>query len=184
MSSTEPRLRQKYRDAVIPRLQQEFGYSNPMRVPRLEKVVLNVSMKEAVQNVKVLESAAAELAAITGQKPVIRRAKKSIANFKIRAGIPIGASVTLRRERMWEFVDRLVSLAMPRIRDFRGVSRKAFDGRGNYSIGLKEQIVFPEIEYDKVEKIHGMNISFVTTATTDAEALALLAALGLPFRAQ
>lgn len=184
MQTTEPRLRKKYRELVIPKLQQEFGYANPMRVPRLEKVVLNVSMKEAVQNVKVLESAAAEIAAITGQKPVIRRAKKSIANFKIRAGIPIGASVTLRRERMWEFLDRLVSLAMPRIRDFRGIPRKAFDGRGNYSIGLKEQIIFPEIEYDKVDKVHGMNISFVTTANTDAEALALLTALGFPFRAQ
>lgn len=182
--SNIPRFKSKYAVEVVPRLQKEFGYTNPMMVPRLQKVVLNVSMKEAVQNVKVLETAAAELTAITGQKAVIRRTKKAIANFKIRAGLPIGASVTLRADRMWEFVDRLVSLAMPRIRDFRGVPRKAFDGRGNYSFGLKEQIVFPEIDYDKVDKMHGMNITFVTSARTDAEALALLAALGMPFRAQ
>lgn len=182
--SKAPRYKDKYLTEVVPRLQKEFGYKNPMMVPRLQKVVLNVSMKEAVQNVKVLETAASELTAITGQKAVIRRTKKAIANFKIRAGLPIGASVTLRQERMWEFVDRLVSLAMPRIRDFRGVPRKAFDGRGNYSFGLKEQIVFPEIDYDKVDKMHGMNITFVTSARTDAEALALLTALGMPFRAQ
>jgi large subunit ribosomal protein L5 len=153
-----------------------------MLVPKLAKIVVNVSLKEAIQNVKLLETASAELAAITGQKPVIRRARRSIANFKLREGMPIGTSVTLRRQHMWEFLDRLISLTMPRIRDFRGISRKAFDGRGNYSMGLKEQIVFPEIEYDKVDRIHGMNITFVTTAENDAEALALLEALGMPFK--
>lgn len=176
-----PRLQKKYHDQVVARLNEEFGYANAMMVPRLKKIVLNVSMKEAIQNVKLLEAASDELALITGQKPVIRRAKKSIAGFKLRENMPIGTSVTLRRQRMWEFFDRLVSLTMPRIRDFRGVSRKAFDGRGNYSLGLKEQIVFPEIDYDKVTKIHGMNITFVTTAKTDAEALALLEHLGMPF---
>jgi large subunit ribosomal protein L5 len=177
-----PRLQAIYRDEVVPKLKQEFAYTNPMMVPRLEKIVVNVSMKEAIQNVKLLETAAAELATITGQKPLIRRARKSIAAFKLREGMPIGTSVTLRRSNMWEFMDRLVSLTMPRIRDFRGISRKAFDGRGNYSLGLKEQIVFPEIDYDKVDRIHGMNITFVTTARTDAEALALLENLGMPFR--
>lgn len=180
--SNVPRLQAKYRDEVIEKLQGEFNYPNAMRVPRLTKVVVNVSMKEAIQNVKLLETASAEIAAITGQKPVIRRARRSIANFKLREGMPIGTSVTLRRQRMWEFMDRLISLTMPQIRDFRGISRKAFDGRGNYSFGLKEQIVFPEIDYDKVDRIHGMNITFVTTAETDAEALALLEALGMPFR--
>jgi large subunit ribosomal protein L5 len=177
-----PRLQVKYRDEVVKHLIGEFDYKNPMLVPRLEKIVVNVSLKEAIQNVKLLETAAAELAAITGQKPVIRRARKSIANFKLREGMPIGTSVTLRRQHMWEFMDRLISLTMPRIRDFRGISRKAFDGRGNYSMGLKEQIVFPEIEYDKVDRIHGMNITFVTNAASDAEALALLEALGMPFK--
>lgn len=177
-----PRLQARYTAEVVPKLQEDFGFSNPMMIPQLKKIVVNVSMKEAIQNVKLLETAAEELAAITGQKPVIRRARKSIANFKLRENMPIGTSVTLRRQRMWEFMDRLISLTMPRIRDFRGISRKAFDGRGNYSMGLKEQIVFPEIEYDKVERIHGMNISFVTSARTDAEALALLEALGMPFR--
>jgi large subunit ribosomal protein L5 len=184
MMATEPRLQTQYREVVIPRLTEEFAYSNPMMVPRLSKVVLNVSMKDAIQNIKLLETAAEELGLITGQKPVIRRARRSIANFKLREGMPIGTSVTLRRAQMWEFVDRLMSLAMPRIRDFRGISRKAFDGRGNYSLGLKEQIVFPEIDYDKVDRIHGMNITFVTTAKTDAEALSLLGALGMPFKAK
>ena len=178
-----PRLETTYKDQVVGKLQEEFGYSNAMLVPRLSKIVLNVSMKDAIQNVKLLETAANELAEITGQKPVIRRARRSIAGFKLREGMPIGTSVTLRRAHMWEFADRLISLAMPRIRDFRGISRKAFDGRGNYSLGLKEQIVFPEIEYDKVDRIHGMNITFVTTAKTDAEALALLSNLGMPFKA-
>ena len=178
-----PRLETTYKDQVVGKLQEEFGYSNAMLVPRLSKIVLNVSMKDAIQNVKLLETAANELAEITGQKPVIRRARRSIAGFKLREGMPFGTSVTLRRAHMWEFADRLISLAMPRIRDFRGISRKAFDGRGNYSLGLKEQIVFPEIEYDKVDRIHGMNITFVTTAKTDAEALALLSNLGMPFKA-
>lgn len=182
MSNNIPRLQAKYNDEVVEKLQGEFSYSNRMLVPRLQKIVLSVSLKEAIQNVKLLETAAAELAAITGQKATIRRARKSIANFKLREGMPIGTSVTLRRQRMWEFMDRLISLTMPQLRDFRGISRKAFDGRGNYSMGLKEQIVFPEIDYDKVDRIHGMNITFVTTAPTDAEALALLEALGMPFR--
>ena len=177
-----PRFQSRYKDEVVAKLIQEFGYTNPMMVPKLDKIVVNVSMKEAIQNVKLLETAAAELATITGQKPLLRRARRSIAGFKLREGMPIGTSVTLRRRNMWEFMDRLVSLTMPRIRDFRGISRKAFDGRGNYSLGLKEQIVFPEIDYDKVDRIHGMNITFVTTADTDAEALALLEQLGMPFR--
>lgn len=182
--ATEARLQTQYREIAFPKLIEEFNYSNPMMVPRLSKVVLNVSMKDAIQNIKLLETAAEELGLVTGQKPVIRRARRSIANFKLREGMPIGTSVTLRRAQMWEFVDRLVSLAMPRIRDFRGVSRKAFDGRGNYSLGLKEQIVFPEIDYDNVDRIHGMNITFVTTAKTDAEGLALLGYLGMPFKAK
>lgn len=181
--SNEPRLQTTYREQVVPKLTEEFSYENPMLVPQLKKIVLNVSMKDAIQNIKLLETAANELGEITGQKAVIRRARRSIANFKLREGMPIGTSVTLRRAHMWEFADRLISLAMPRIRDFRGISRKAFDGRGNYSLGLKEQIVFPEIDYDKVERIHGMNITFVTTAKTDAEALSLLSHLGMPFRA-
>jgi len=179
---SKPRLQVKYTDEVRTKLQEEFRYGNVMEIPRLQKVVINVSMKEAIQNVKVLEVAAEELARITGQKAVMRRARRSIANFKLREGMPIGASVTLRRAHMWEFTDRLIGLAMPRIRDFRGISRKAFDGRGNYSFGMKEQIVFPEVDYDQVERIHGMNITFVTTAKTDAEALSLLAGLGMPFR--
>ena len=181
--SYAPRLQTKYKDQVIGKLQEEFAYANPMLIPRLTKIVVNVSMKDAIQNVKLLETAAAELGGITGQKPVIRRARRSIAAFKLREGMPIGTSVTLRRAKMWEFADRLISLTMPRVRDFRGISRKSFDGRGNYSLGLKEQIVFPEIEYDKVERIHGMNITFVTTAKTDAEALSLLSNLGMPFKA-
>lgn len=176
------RLKDKYLSDVVPAMMKEFNYSNVMQVPRLSKVVINTSLKEAIQNIKVLETAADELAQITGQKAVIRRAKKSIANFKLRAGMPIGAMVTLRRDRMFEFVDRLVSVAVPRIRDFRGVSAKSFDGRGNYSLGISEQIIFPEINYDKVTKVTGMNITFVTTAATDAEAKALLSHLGIPFR--
>lgn len=177
-----PRLQQKYANEVKTKLQEEFNFANPMMIPKLQKIVVNVSMKEAIQNVKLLETAAKELGEITGQKAVIRRARRSIANFKLREGMPVGTSVTLRRQRMWEFLDRLVALTMPRMRDFRGISRKAFDGRGNYSMGLREQIVFPEIDYDKVDKIHGMNITFVTSARTDAEALALLEALGMPFK--
>ena len=179
-----PRLQATYKEQVVDKLQEEFAYTNSMLVPRLSKIVINVSMKDAIQNVKLLETAAQELSNITGQKPVIRRARRSIAGFKLREGMPIGTSVTLRRAHMWEFADRLISLAMPRIRDFRGVSRKAFDGRGNYSLGLKEQIVFPEIQYDQVDRIHGMNITFVTTAKTDAEGLSLLSYLGMPFKAK
>lgn len=176
------RVQELYRSTVSPALQKEFGYGNVMQVPRLEKIVLNTSIKEATQNVKVLETAAEELALISGQKPQIRKAKKAIANFKLRAGIPIGARVTLRGARMWEFLDRLINIALPRVRDFRGINPRAFDGRGNYSLGVTEQIIFPEINYDRVSKVTGMNISFVTTAKSDAEGKALLQHLGLPFR--
>jgi large subunit ribosomal protein L5 len=182
--AAQTRLLEQYKDLVVPKLQEEFNYPNPMMIPRLQKIVVNVSLKDAIQNVKLLETAATELGEITGQKSVIRRARRSIANFKLREGMPIGTSVTLRRDRMWEFLDRLISLTMPRIRDFRGISRKAFDGRGNYSLGLREQIIFPEIDYDKVDKIHGFNITFVTSAKTDAEALSLLKHLGMPFKAK
>lgn len=176
------RLLEHYRSTVVPALQAEFNYGNVMEVPRLIKVVVNTSIKEATQNVRLLENAAEEIATITGQKPQIRRARMSIANFKLREGMPIGARVTLRGARMWEFYDRLVNVALPRTRDFRGVSPKAFDGRGNYSLGLSEQIIFPEINYDKVQKVTGMNVAFVTTAKTDREAKALLRHLGMPFR--
>lgn len=178
----EPRLKKRYREEVVPTLTREFKYANPMMVPRLKKIVLNTSIKEAISNVKILEAAAEELTQITGQKAIIRRARRSIANFKLREGMPVGAMVTLRGNRMWEFLDRLISVAIPRIRDFRGVSPKGFDGRGNYSFGLQEQIIFPEIQYDKVTRINGMNVSFVTSAPTDAEGKALLAFLGVPFR--
>ena len=179
----EPRLKKRYREEVAAKLLKEFQFANVMMVPRLEKVVLNTSIKEATSNAKILDSAAEELSLITGQKAVIRRARRSIANFKLREGMAIGAKVTLRGDRMWEFLDRLVSVAIPRIRDFRGVNPKAFDGRGNYSLGLNEQIIFPEISYDKVTRTNGMNITFVTTARNDAEGRALLAGLGMPFRA-
>ncbi len=178
-----PRLREVYRDRVVPSLMKEFALQNPMQVPRLERIVLNVGMGEAIQNVKLLESAAAELGVITGQKPVVTKAKKAIAGFKLRQGMPIGAKVTLRSRRMYEFFDRLVTIALPRIRDFRGVSPKAFDGRGNYTLGLKEQLIFPEIKYDGVASIHGMDITIVTTARTNDEGKALLKHLGMPFRA-
>jgi large subunit ribosomal protein L5 len=181
-SQFAPRLRDTYRDQVVTALMKEFGYSNLMQVPRLERIVLNVGMGEAIQNVKLLESASSELGIITGQKPVTTRAKKAIAGFKLRQGMPIGAKVTLRSRRMWEFLDRLITLALPRIRDFRGVSPKAFDGRGNYTLGLKEQLIFPEIEYDNVASIHGMDITIVTTARTNDEGKALLKHLGMPFR--
>jgi large subunit ribosomal protein L5 len=177
-----PRIKVLYREKVIPAMMKEFSYKNPMQVPRVERIVLNVGMGEAVQNVKLLESAAAELEQITGQKPVLTRAKKAIAGFKLREGIPIGTKVTLRGARMHEFLDRLVSVALPRIRDFRGVSPKAFDGRGNYTLGLKEQLTFPEIKYDDVASIHGMDITFVTSARRNDEAKSLLAHLGMPFR--
>jgi large subunit ribosomal protein L5 len=178
-----PRLKETYRAQVVPALIKEFGYKNVMQVPRLHRVVLNVGMGEAIQNVKLLESATAELGVITGQRPVVTKAKKAIAGFKLRQGMPIGAKVTLRSDRMWEFLDRLMSVALPRIRDFRGVSPKAFDGRGNYTLGLKEQLIFPEIKYDTVAAIHGMDITIVTTARTNDEGKALLRHLGMPFRA-
>lgn len=177
-----PRLQDHYRKVAVSSLQKEFSYKNVMQVPRLEKIVVNTSLKEATQNVKVLETAAEELGLITGQKAEIRRARKSIANFKLRENIPIGARVTLRGAQMWEFLDRLINIALPRVRDFRGINPRAFDGRGNYSLGITEQIIFPEINYDRVAKVHGMNVAFVTTARTDAEGRALLRSLGLPFR--
>ncbi len=181
MDKKLPRLKEKYEKNISAQLKKEFGYSNSMEIPRLVKVVLNMGLGEAIQNAKIVDTAMAEMTAISGQKPVIRKSRKAIANFKLREGMPIGCSVTLRRERMWEFVDRFVSYALPRVRDFKGVSRKGFDGRGNYSVGIKEQIIFPEVNYDKIDKIKGMNITFVTTAKTDEEALALLKQLGVPF---
>lgn len=175
------RLKLKYEQEVVPALQKQFNYKNVMMIPRLEKIVINVGLGEAVQNAKALDAAVGDIAAITAQRPVVTRAKKSIASFKIRAGMPIGCKVTLRGERMWDFLDKLVNVALPRVRDFRGVSPKAFDGRGNYALGLKEQLIFPEIDYDKVDKIRGMDVIIVTTAKTDEEAKALLAGLGMPF---
>ena len=177
-----PRLRERYTKEVVPALMKRFGYKNLMQVPRLRSIVLNMGLGEAVTNPKLIESAVTEMTAIAGQKPVVTRAKKAIATFKLREGMPIGVKVTLRRERMWEFLDRLVTLALPRVRDFRGTNPRGFDGAGNYTLGLREQIVFPEIDFDKVEKIKGMNITFVTTADTDEEAKELLANLGMPFR--
>jgi len=181
MENYVPRLKQRYRDEVVGKLQQQFGYPNVMMVPRLNKIAINISMKDAIQNQKLLDTAAEELTIIAGQKAVITRARKSIANFKLRENMPIGARVTLRGDRMWEFLDRLITVAIPRIRDFRGVNPKAFDGRGNYSLGLTEQIIFPEIDYDKVTRINGMNIAFVTTAKTDEEGRQLLRFIGMPF---
>jgi large subunit ribosomal protein L5 len=178
-----PRLLERYRSDVVAKLAQEFGYANTMQVPRLEKIVVNIGMGEATQNPKLLEKATEELGAITGQKPLVRKARKSIANFKLRQGQNIGAMVTLRGDRMWEFLDRLLSVALPRVRDFKGVSPKAFDGRGNYTLGIREQIIFPEVNYDAVEKISGLNVTVCTSARTDAEGKALLAHLGMPFRA-
>lgn len=176
------RLKELYKSEVVPELIRRFGYSNPMQVPRLEKIVVNVGVGDAIQNVKLLDNAVEELAAITGQQPVVTRARKSIANFKLRAGMAIGCKVTLRRNRMYEFLDRLINASMPRIRDFRGVSGRGFDGRGNYCLGVREQIIFPEVNYDKIEEIHGLGITIVTTAESDEEAKALLAMLGMPFR--
>jgi len=181
MENYIPRLKTRYRQQVVGSLTKQFSYDNVMRVPRLEKIVINISIKDAIQNQKLLDTAAAELSQIAGQKAVITRARKSIANFKLRENMAIGTRVTLRGNRMWEFLDRLITVAIPRIRDFRGVNPKAFDGRGNYSLGLTEQIIFPEIDYDKVTRINGMNIAFVTTANTDEEGRALLAHLGMPF---
>ncbi|PKN17499.1 MAG: 50S ribosomal protein L5 [Deltaproteobacteria bacterium HGW-Deltaproteobacteria-6] len=176
------RLKEFYLKTVVPALVKEFDYKNPMQVPKMEKIVVNMGLGEAISNVKIIDGAVQEMAMITGQKPVITKAKKSIATFKLRQGMPIGCSVTLRKEVMYEFFDRLVNVALPKVRDFRGISPTAFDGRGNYSIGLHEQIIFPEIEYDKIEKIKGMNITIVTTARTDEEARVLLKLMGVPFK--
>ncbi len=177
------RLKEKYRNEVVKAMMQKFGYKNIMQVPKLEKVVVNVGVGEAIQNSKALDAAANDIATITGQRPVITKAKRSIAAFKLRQGMKIGCKVTLRGDRMYHFVDKLFSVALPRVRDFRGVSPKSFDGRGNYSLGVREQLIFPEIDYDKIDKVRGMDIIFVTTARTDEEARELLRLLGMPFRA-
>ncbi len=177
------RLKDRYTKDVAPALQKEFGYKNVMAVPKIQKIVVNMGLGEATQNQKIVDTGADEVTRITGQKPVVTRAKKSIAQFKVRKGMPIGAMVTLRGERMWEFLDRLMSIALPRVRDFRGVSPRGFDGRGNFTLGLKDQLIFPEIDYMKVDKARGMNISVVTTARTDEESRKLLQLLGMPFRA-
>jgi large subunit ribosomal protein L5 len=177
------RLQERYQRETVPQLMTEMGYKNVNQVPRLEKIVLNMGLGEAIQNVKVMDSAVAELAAISGQKPVVTKARRAIANFKLREGMSIGCMVTLRGPRMYEFLDRLMNLALPRVRDFRGASDRSFDGRGNYSLGVREQIIFPEIDLDKIDKVRGLTVSIVTTARTDAEAKTLLRALGMPFRA-
>lgn len=177
-----PRLKERYREQVVPTLQKELGYRNVMQVPRLEKIVVNVGLGEALQNAKALDSAVQDITVITGQRPVVTRARKSIAGFKLREGNPIGVKVTLRGNRMWDFLDRLCNIALPRQRDFRGVSPDSFDGRGNYSLGLREQLVFPEVDYDKIDKIRGMEITIVTTARTDEEGYHLLRLLGMPFK--
>jgi len=182
MAQDIPRMEARYRQEIVPQLMKQFSFGNQLEVPRLMKVTLNMGLGEAVQTPKIIEAAVEEMSAIVGQKPVVTRAKKSIATFKLRQGMPIGVAVTLRKERMWEFVDRLFTLALPRVRDFRGTSTRAFDGRGNYTLGIKEQIVFPEINYDKIDKIKGMSVTFGTTALTDEHGRALLAALGMPFR--
>jgi len=176
------RLKDTYQNEIIPKLRSDFNYKNVMEVPKLEKVVLNMGLGEAISNVKILDSAAVELNAIAGQKSVITKAKKSIATFKLRQGMPIGCMVTLRRDRMYEFLDKLINVALPRVRDFKGVSGKAFDGMGNYTLGVKEQLIFPEINYDSVDKIKGLNITVVTSAKTDEEGKALLKYMGMPFR--
>jgi large subunit ribosomal protein L5 len=177
-----PRLKEKYKNEVTPALTKEFGYTNPMSVPKLEKIVINMGLGEAIQNAKILDAAVSDLATIAGQKPVITKAKKSIAAFKLREGMSIGTMVTLRGDRMYEFLDRFISITLPRVRDFRGISAKSFDGRGNYTIGLKDQLIFPEIDFGKVDKARGMNVCIVTSAKTDEEARALLRQMGMPFR--
>ena len=177
-----PRLQDRFRQNIVPSLRDEFGYGNPHQIPTLSKVVVNMGLGEATQNSKIVDRATEELGLITGQKPVIRKATKSVSNFKLREGQAIGCSVTLRGDRMWEFVDRLMTVALPRVRDFGGVSPKAFDGRGNYTLGVKDQTIFPEVDYDAVERVTGMNVTFVTTAKSDAEGRALLTHLGMPFR--
>lgn len=176
-----PRLQEVYNEQVIPKMMEKFGYKNIMEVPKLEKIVINMGVGKAKENAKVLESAVADLTIIAGQKPIITKAKKSVANFKLRENMPIGCKVTLRKAQMFQFADKLINIALPRVRDFRGVSDKSFDGRGNYSLGIKEQLIFPEIEYDKIDAIRGMDIVFVTTAKTDEEARELLRFLGMPF---
>lgn len=176
-----PTLKDKYNQEIAPAMMQKFGYKSSMQTPRLEKVIVNVGVGEAKENAKVLDAVVRDIAAITGQKPVVTKAKKSIANFKLREGMPIGVKVTLRQDRMWEFVDRLFNIALPRVRDFRGINPDGFDGRGNYSLGIKEQLIFPEIEYDKIDKIRGMDIVVCTTAKTDEEARELLTLVGAPF---
>lgn len=176
-----PELKDKYTQEVAPALMQKFGYKSVMEIPKLEKVVVNVGVGEAKENAKVMDAVVGDIAAITGQKPIITKARKSVANFKLREGMPIGVKVTLRQDKMWEFVDRLFNIALPRVRDFRGISADSFDGRGNYALGIKEQLIFPEIEYDKIDKIRGMDIAFVTTAKTDEEGRELLSLLGAPF---
>jgi len=177
------RLHDRYKAEIVPVLKEKFGYRNVMQVPKLSKVVVNMGLGDAIENVKVIETAAAEIAIITGQKPVVTKARKSIANFKLREGVPIGVMVTLRRDQMYHFLDKLIAIALPRVRDFKGVSPKGFDGRGNYTLGIREQIMFPEVNYDKIDKIRGMNITIVTTARTDEEGLELLRLMGIPFRA-
>ncbi len=177
-----PRLKEKYLNEIIPALKEKLGYKNIMQVPKIEKIVVNMGIGEATQNIKALDAAVEDLKTITGQAPTIRRARKSISSFRLRKGMPIGAKVTLRGNRMYEFLDRLINIVLPRIRDFRGISPRAFDGRGNYTLGLKDQIVFPEIDYNKVDKLRGMNITIVTTAETDKEAFELLKMFGMPFR--
>jgi large subunit ribosomal protein L5 len=176
-----PRLKQRYREEVVPALMREFGYRNVMQVPRIEKVCLNIGLGEAVQNPKAVEAASNDLALISGQRPVVTRARKSIANFKVRKGMPIGLMVTLRGDRMWEFLDRLMNAALPRIRDFQGVPPDSFDGRGNYSLGIREQVIFPEIDYDKIDRVRGLQVNIITTARTDEEGKRLLELLGMPF---
>ncbi len=176
------RLKEKYLNEIAPALQQKFGYKNVMQIPRLDKVVINMGVGEAISNSKAIDSAVGDLTIISGQKPIVTRAKKSIAAFKLRTGMPVGTKVTLHGDRMYEFVDRLLNVALPRVRDFRGVSGKAFDGRGNYTVGIKEQLIFPEIEYDKIDKLRGMDIVFVTTAKSDEEAREMLRLFGMPFR--
>ena len=178
-----PRLQDHYKAEVVPKLKAKFGYRNVMQVPRLSKVIVNMGLGDAIENIKVIDSAAEEIGVITGQKPVVTKARKSIANFKLRAGVPVGVMVTLRRDQMYYFLDKLMAIALPRVRDFKGVTPKGFDGRGNYTLGVKEQIIFPEVNYDKIDKIRGMNITIVTTARTDEEGLELLKLMGMPFRA-
>jgi len=180
-TAAPPRLRERYEQEVVPALTRKFGYSSPMRVPRLQKIVLNMGLGEARQNTKLLEAAQEQLATIAGQQPNVRRARKSIASFKVREGMPVGVSVTLRRARMWEFLDRLTSIAVPRIRDFRGLNPRSFDGRGNYSMGVREQLIFPEIDYDSIDEVRGLDVTIATSAETDAEAFELLLGLGMPF---